>query len=244
MNKKSQICPYCQSSKVIKNGFSGKEKVQRFRCKDCKKSFQERYTYHGSDPSIRKIGLRLLSNNGGIRQTSEVLQVNSKTVLSWILLYFPSRLEVSPLLSHYEEVEVDEFWSFVGSKANVIWWFIAYCKKTREVLACVKGERDWETVAHLERELKKLPITIDYICTDKFKGFAKIFPKEKHKEGKEFTKGVEGNNTMIRTRNRRTNRRTTCFSKQLMYHEKVMYKIIQDANQRRATKTRYENSLF
>ena len=81
MNEKSQICPYCQSSKVIKNGFSSKLKVQRFRCKHCKKNFQNSYTYNGSNPAIITLSLRLLSNNEGIRQTSEVFQANSKTVL-------------------------------------------------------------------------------------------------------------------------------------------------------------------
>ena len=144
MNEKSQICPYCQSSKVIKNGFSGKLKVQRFRCKHCKKSFQNTYTYNGSNPAIITLGLRLLSNNGGVRQTSEVFQVNSKTVLCWILRYFPSQFNITPVASHYKEVQVDKFWTFVGNKANVIWWFIAYCKETREILACVKGERVWD----------------------------------------------------------------------------------------------------
>ena len=64
-----------------------------------------------------------------------------------------------------------------------------------------------------------------------------MFPKEKHKEGKEFTKAIEGNNAMLRIRNRRTNHRTTCFSKELIYHEKVMYKVVIDATQRRAKKT-------
>ena len=58
-----------------------------------------------------------------------------------------------------------------------------------------------------------------------------MFPKEKHKEGKEFAKAIEGNNTIIRTRNRRKNRRTTCSSKELIYHEKVMYKVVMDARQ-------------
>lgn len=47
---------------------------------------------------------------------------------------------------------------------------------------------------------------------------AQVLPYEKHLIGKKFTKAIEGVNTALRLRNRRINRKTTCFSKKEANH--------------------------
>ena len=70
-------------------------------------------------------------------------------------------------------------------------------------------------------KLQKLPITITDICTDNWNGFKLVFPPEKHFIGKEFTKGIEGNNCLLRHRVRRAFRKSCNFSKKLINHIKA-----------------------
>ena len=43
---------------------------------------------------------------------------------------------------HYESLEVDEFWTFVGNKKNKHWLIYAYHRETGEIVAYVWGKRD------------------------------------------------------------------------------------------------------
>ncbi|TXI13857.1 MAG: hypothetical protein E6Q66_08040 [Pedobacter sp.] len=59
---------------------------------------------------------------------------------------------------------------------------------------------------------------VDYWCTDHWKAFKDVFPKEKHLIGKEFTKTIEGVNTWLRSACKRLVRMTTAFSKKVLNH--------------------------
>lgn len=39
-------------------------------------------------------------------------------------------------------LELDELWSYVGSKKNKVWIWIALCRRTRQVVAWHPGPRD------------------------------------------------------------------------------------------------------
>lgn len=58
----------------------------------------------------------------GIRDIAEVEQISIGKVL-----YSLVKLKLVPRAkkSHYEELEIDEFWSYVGKKANKVWLIYA-----------------------------------------------------------------------------------------------------------------------
>lgn len=70
--------------------------------------------------------------------------------------------------------------------------------------------------------LKLKEVQIDTYCTDAWQAFLEMLPKEKHLIGKQYIKKIEGVNTWFRTKLRRLVRRTTCFSKKLLYHWSMM----------------------
>ena len=83
--------------------------------------------------------------------------------------------------------ELDEQWSFVGSKARQHWLWYAYNTKTGGVLAYTFGPRTDETC----REV----------------------PKDMYLTGKIFTQRIERNNLTLRTRIKRLTRKTISFSR-------------------------------
>lgn len=91
--------------------------------------------------------------------------------------------------------ELDEQWSFIGSKARQHWLWYAYNTKTGGVLAYTFGPRTDETC----REFLALltPFNIGMLTTDDWGSYARELPKEKHLTGKIFTQRIERNNLTL-----------------------------------------------
>jgi len=224
-------CPHCQSTNVVKNGRK-KNGTQNFLCKSCRKQFQNSYQYNGADPRNKRLMLKMLSRNSGIRDIQEVLQVSRICILHH-LLKEASLCQWTPKQTRYKSVQIDEHWSYVGSKKRKRWLIYAYAPETDEILAYVIGSRSAKTVRKLYQMLVKLQI--DEYCTDDWKSFKQVFAKENHKQGKSFTRNIEGINNALRARNRRFVRKTTCFSKKDKYHKAAIKIIIQQRNSRHHT---------
>lgn len=129
--------------------------------------------------------------------------------------------QTSPQRTHYQTLQVDEFWTFVGKKRNKVWLIYAYDQAGGEIIAHVWGKRDLATVMQLKQRLKALGVTYDRIPSDNGSAFLKAFQDDEHQEGKIYTAGIEGNNCRLRHRIRRAVRKTCCFSKKMLYHLKA-----------------------
>ncbi len=105
--------------------------------------------------------------------------------------------------------ELDEQWSYVGSKARQHWLGYAYNTKTGGVLAYTFGPRTDQTC----RELLALltPFNIGMLTSDDWGSYGREVPKNKHLTGKIFTQRIE-----------RLGRKTICFSRSVEIHEKVI----------------------
>ncbi|MBX0331827.1 IS1 family transposase [Pontibacter sp. HSC-14F20] len=205
--------------KVVKNGVKRTGR-QNFLCRDCRKQFQHTYQKAGCRPEAKRLVLQMLVRNAGIRDIEEVTGVHRQTVLRWLNQKADS-LQVSPRQGHYDSVQVDEVWTFVKRRKKCKrWLFYAYAPETDEVLAWSWGNRSEHTVRRLYRQLEQL--RIGHFCTDDWPAFTKVLPKDRHMIGKAYTKNIEGVNLCLRTRNRRLNRKTACFSKKEQNHENAM----------------------
>ena len=116
--------------------------------------------------------------------------------------------------------ELDEQWSYVGSKARLHWLWYAYNTKTGGVLAYTFGPRTDQTC----RELLALltPFNIGILTSDDWDSYGRVVPKNKHLTGKIFPQRIERNNLTLRTRIKRLARKTTSFSRSVEIHEKVI----------------------
>lgn len=226
-------CPQCQSSKVVKNG-KKKNGTQNLLCRNCRKQFQALYRKKGADPAVKQLILRLLERNNGIRDIEQVLGVSRKCVLGNLSRH-GNRIEIRPGRKKYGSVQIDEVWSFVGRRKRGKYWLLyAYCPETDEVLAYSSGGRSAKTVKALLEKLQG--VEIEEYCTDQWKAFAQVLPKEKHKIGKAYTKNIEGVNTCLRARNRRLVRKTTCFSKKKENHRAALNLLFNYRNKQKANR--------
>ena len=211
-------CPHCYSYAVVKNGKKATGQ-QNFLCKNCGKQFLHEYLYWGADPAKKQLIRRMLVRGSGIRDIAQVLGVSQGCVLRQ-LEQQAEQTALKPEKLHYQKLQIDELWSYVGKKKRKRWFMYAYCPESKEIVAMVCGGRSAATARKLYRKIKHLQV--DWYCTDNWRAFAKVLPYEGHLIGKKFTKAIEGVNTNLRTRNRRMMRKTTCFSKSEANHLHAM----------------------
>ena len=130
-------------------------------------------------------------------------------------------------------LELDELWSFVGSKANARWVWIALCRQTRQIVAFFVGDRSAEGARSLRERIPP-----DYRCratrSDLWLAYEGVFPKRTHRlcgkaEGE--TNHVERWNCTLRQRLGRFVRKTLSFSKCERMHDLALNLFIHEYNQ-------------
>ena len=130
-------------------------------------------------------------------------------------------LKESVVPAEKEDVlELDELWSFVGTKANKQWVWIALCRRTRQVVAFVIGSRAATSCRAL---WNKIPDAYKKCTTysDFWGAYEKTFSEQTHHSvGKESgqTAHVERWNNTLRQRLGRYVRKTLSFSKRIPWH--------------------------
>jgi hypothetical protein len=104
---------------IRKNGITPQEK-QRYRCKSCGKSFLFllSYTYRAYIPLLRELIVPMTLNGSGIQHIARVLQMSPTTVLK-VLRQATATVSEPIVPPRIKDLEVDEQWSFVGSKKQL-----------------------------------------------------------------------------------------------------------------------------
>jgi IS1 family transposase/transposase-like protein len=239
-------CPDCHSTDIIKHGKSSENK-QRFLCQnpEClRRTFVLDYTYCGRTRKVKQQIVEMTLNSSPIRDIARVLKVGAPTVIRELKTKKPYlksvnqkalenlRLEQVEVEIYkvkeaeaveeagVEESELDEMWSFVESKKNPRWLWHAIDCTTGQVLAYVFGRRKDEVF----RALKKLlePFGIKKYCTDGWGAYERNLPEGKHEIGKRKTQRIERKHLNLRTRIKRLQRKTICFSKTEEMHDLVI----------------------
>jgi IS1 family transposase len=129
-------------------------------------------------------------------------------------------------------LELDELWSFVRIKTNKQWVWVALCRRTRQVIAFVIGNRGKKSCCKL---WNKIPESYKHCHTysDFWNAYEKVFTTEAHKSvGKETgeTAHIERWNNTLRQRISRYVRKTLSFSKKKVWHHMVTKLFIYNYN--------------
>ncbi len=129
-------------------------------------------------------------------------------------------VEIRHLLDLPMSSQLDEQWSYVGSKKNQRWLWYAIDSATGCVLSFVFGRRKDEVCEKLISNLKAFNISRYF--TDDWPSYSKFIPKDRHVIGKKYTQKIENKNLSFRTRIKRLARKTICFSKSEEMHDGVI----------------------
>jgi len=121
-------------------------------------------------------------------------------------------------------LELDEVWSFVGSKETQAWLWTAICRRTRQIVGWVLGPRTDFTAVDLRNAIdpryRRCATFSDYLSS-----YEAVFPPSLHRSvGKESgeTAHMERWNNTLRQRNGRFVRKTLSFSKSAEMHLAVV----------------------
>src|SRR5262249_44154011 len=94
-----------------------------------------------------------------------------------------------------EDAEMDEMWSFVGSKRQQRWLWHAIDHKTGQALAYVCGPREDETFLKLKALLT--PFGITHFYTDGWGAYRRHLDPAQHTVGKQHTQKIERKHTTL-----------------------------------------------
>ena len=229
----TKYCPYCGSDNLVKNGKDYKGD-QKFHCSDCQ-------TYGTLDatgrysPERKEEILRAYQERSSMRGIKRIFGVARKTLARWLKQKDQSLPRLADTLARVRSgdvLELDELWSFVYSKDNQRWVWIALCRRTRQIVAFYVGDRSEASCRELWNRIPQAyrgcPTFSDF-----WDAYQKVLTTGKHHSvGKESgeTNHVERWNNTLRQRLARFVRKTISFSKLDFYHELVLRMFIINYN--------------
>lgn len=201
------LCPNC-SGVSVKNGFQSQ--MQRYKCKLCQKKFQVVYKYPAYNNSINSSIVILLKEGCGIRSIGRILSISKNTVLTRIVS-IGSNLKPKMFFQKGCSYEMDEIWTYIGTKTNVVWITYAIERKSKSIAGFVLGVKTKEHIKPLVNQL--LLLEPKCIYTDGLNIYPALIPKTIHERFQYCTNIIERNNLTLRIHLKRLSRRTICFSR-------------------------------
>ena len=216
-------CPKCQSIQIIKYGHTHYGKP-RFRCQDCGRQFVENASRQPIDQPTRQLIDKLLLERLALAAIARVTGVSER----WLQMYVnqkyektPKAVEVAKKKTGQLTIQVDEMWSFVGSKENKQWIWLAIDADTREIVGVFIGDRSRQSAKGLWKSLPAVYRQCAICYTDFWEAYEQVLPSKRHRAvGKETGKTslIERFNNTLRQRVGRLVRKTLSFSKKLSNH--------------------------
>ena len=119
-----------------------------------------------------------------------------------------------------KEAELDEMWSFVGSKKQPWWLWEALDHQTGRIVAYTFGRRADRALLNLKALLE--PFGIRRFYTDGWGAYQRHLDPKLHVVGKRRTQQLERKHLTLRTRIKRLVRKTICFSRSVQMHDIVI----------------------
>lgn len=127
-------------------------------------------------------------------------------------------------------IEVDELWSFVGNKLNVVWIWLALETKSRRIVGCAFGDRSEQAAQRLFNSLPAYYQQNGVFFTDAWPAYS-ILPIQQHFVIDNATNHIERFNCTLRQRCSNLVRKTLSFSKSLPMHKHRICNFINHYNQ-------------
>lgn len=206
----TQICPFCYSNKIVKNGHT-KTKKQQFFCKKCRCRFLDYYSYKAYHHRINNYIVEFIKEGLGIRSISRVLNISTTTLLKRIVLI--AQKIKRPILIYGKRYELDEMRFYIHKKKNLQLLVYALERETKKVVGFSFGKRTNKTLNTVVKTL--LNAKPERIYTDKLANYKFLIPKNFHFTRKYGTNHIERKNLTIRISLKRFQRKTICFSRSI-----------------------------
>jgi IS1 family transposase/transposase-like protein len=235
-----RVCPACNSRHTIKNGsiHNGKPKYQG---KDCGRQFVDKPTNNSVSDETKQLIDKLLLERLSLRGIARVTKVSWSWLQNYVnqkLTNVPRQVNVSAKSIGKLIVECDEMWSFVLSKENQLYIWLAIDRNTREIIGCFVGDRTRKSARQLWASLPGIYRQCAVAYSDFWQAYKTVIPSSSHRAvGKETgqTNHIERLNNTLRQRISRLVRKSLSFSKKLDNHIGAIWYFIHHYNEQLAT---------
>jgi len=228
-------CPSCGSLHTIKNGstHNGKSKCQ---CNQCGRQFVLNPSQKTVSEETKQLIDRLLLERLSLRGIERATGVSWSWLQNYVNDKFaavPRQISISEKARGKLTIECDELWSFVFSKKNKFYVWLAIDRKTREIVGCYIGDRSRASAKKLWASLPAVYRQCAVAYTDFWVSYEKVIPCKRHRAvGKETgqTNHIERLNNTLRQRISRLVRKSLSFSKNVENHIGAIWYFIHDYN--------------
>jgi insertion element IS1 protein InsB len=220
----THACRVCKSTHIVKNGSNRCGNAQ-YHCKDCGtyRVLMPKQTYSENE---HHTVLRACLERCSLHGVARIFAIARQTVARWLKAHLRTLPDVKetllPAVSD-DVLELDEIWSFVQKKEQKRWVWTAMCRRTRQIVAFVIGNRSKATCLRFWNAIPK-GYKHCHAFSDFWQAYQHLFPAETHHcVGKEpgETAHMERWNNTLRQRLGRYTRQTLSFSKSDEYHHLV-----------------------
>jgi insertion element IS1 protein InsB len=216
-------CPRCGGTPVVRNGH-GRTGAPNYLCRVCCRQCVERPKKGPIPEATKELIRRLLLERVALRAIARATGVSRAWLQRFVneLYREQTPFEPGPVKKTAGELilEADERWSFVGSKTNPWWVWVAFDLDTRRVVAMVLGDRSEATAKCLWEALPE--------------AYLAAVPPERHAAGDKgdgITCHVERFWWTCRRRCARVVRKTLSFSKCLLNHVGALWYFVRHYNE-------------
>jgi len=230
-----RVCPTCSSEHLIKNGSVHNSKP-KYQCKSCGRQFVVDSAKTTVSQDIKPLIDRLLLERISLRGIARVTQVS----WSWLQDYVNQKLARTPRRVRTPDkppgkliIECDELWSFVNSKKNEVYIWLAIDHNSRKIVGCYIGDRTRKSARKLWADLPEIYQQSAFAYTDFWQAYKTVIPPKRHRAvGKEtgLTNHIERLNNTFRPRVSRLVRQSLSFSKKLNNHIGAVWYFIHGYN--------------
>jgi len=230
-----RVCPACGSRHLIKNG-SVRNGKQKHQCKNCGRQFVDNPTKITISDATKQLIDRLLLERISLRGIARTTRVSWSWLQDYVnrkLAIVPQQIKVSGKSKVRLTIECDEMWSFVVSKENQFYIWLAIDRDTREIVGCFVGDRTRISARKLWASLPDEYQQSAFAYTDFWQAYLTVIPRKRHQAvGKEtgLTNHIERLNNTFRQRISRLVRQSLSFSKKLHNHIGAIWYFIHDYN--------------
>ncbi|WP_293369422.1 IS1 family transposase [Microcoleus sp. CAWBG556] len=228
-------CPNCSSKEVSRNGKTRHGK-QNFKCRDCGRQFVLNPELKPITEEQKELMSRMLLERISQAGIARVLQVSEDTVQRYVnsqAAAVKKQVDVTPKEKKRLNVQMDELWSFVDSKGNQQWVWLALDAQTREIVGVHIGDRSAVSQAALWDSIPPVYRQCAVIYTDHWSAYDSVLPSKRHQsvdKDSGLTSYIERFNCTIRQRVSRLVRKSLGFSKKLENHIAAIWRFVHHYN--------------
>ncbi|WP_293144988.1 MULTISPECIES: IS1 family transposase [unclassified Microcoleus] len=228
-------CPNCSSKEVSRNGKTRHGK-QNFKCRDCGRQFVLNPEWKPITEEQKELMSRMLLERISQAGIARVLQVSEDTVQRYVnsqAAAVKKQVDVTPKEKKRLNVQMDELWSFVDSKGNQQWVWLALDAQTREIVGVHIGDRSAVSAQALWDSIPPVYRQCAVIYTDHWSAYDSVLPSKRHQsvdKDSGLTSYIERFNCTIRQRVSRLVRKSLGFSKKLENHIAAIWRFVHHYN--------------